>query len=1546
MYILRLLDFVSRWAVRVLFYILTLIVLLAIAVYLPPVQHWLKGYLTTMLSEQSGMDVSIGRVQLSFPLDLRLDQMKALSRGTEPDAQRGDTIVAAEALLLDVKLLPLFEGVIDLKGFELRQADVNTMSYVSDTHIEGHFNVLAIDKPAVCDLLATKQVDVNKVRFKDADFKVILSDTAAVDTMPSEPLEWKINVNKLDVQNTRAYIQMPGDSMRIQADVGQLMADSAFVDLAESVYRVKRGSISASDIAYDLPYIKPTKGFDTNHLAVGKLETEFTDFSYTADGIDLNLKQLALNEKSGLVVNALRGDIHYDSTRVDLSNGYLLTPHSRFDFMVHMPFAALDKYAVDRIQFRLNGQLGRGDVMLFARDALGDFAKSYPDKPLRINMAAEGTLDNVNISYCTISLPGNIDVQVSGSAFQISNALRRHGNLHYMVGINNIDFIKGFLPKDLTAAITIPRDLKLGGDLRFEGSRFALTKNTLYCGKGSLSFDGTFSASNLAYNGRLIARQFPLQAFLPRMGLSPLTADININGHGTDFLHAGTSAKLKANIHSFDYDGISLGGMLFTADLTGNKAVGTLHADNHWLHADLSFTAEQLRDEIRASAQGEIYDMALNMGIPSKADAEQPSVLDSMRLMTQFCVEGFSRSRPEAMGAKGDIYTLNLVTPTRGYPGSPMSFAVGTSDDSTHVMLQSGDMTALIKSTDHVNKLISGLADFATHFVEQLTSAQLNQDSLRQFLPNLDLHIEAGIANPLQQLANANGYLFDNLYADIHTNDADGVAADIDIVNFKTGALLLEHSGINIAQRDGGIKLNAQVQNTNKKNPNRFKATLDGEILSDGFSVLARFVDEHNREGLHFGTRATLDGQGGVSFKLIPEVSTIAFRKFKVNADNYVAVDSAGFISGNIDLLADDKTHLSLFSVANDNAKQDVTLSIQHLNLYDVSQVVPGMPMIEGLLSGDIHLIKSGDSFTAAGAIETNKLVYEGIQIGDFGSELFYIPDGDNHYLTAQIFSDGSEVATLEGSYLDQQGGVLDATLSLTKLPCTMLNPFLGDGEVLALKGMLDGEIQVSGSTDELQLSGKLTPDSIHAYSELYGLDLRMENKDILIDNNKILFHNIGFYSTNSNPLTVNGSVDLGDFSNMVIDFAIKANNFELINTHKTKTSLLYGKVYVDVDATLSSLKSNSSLLILKGNVGVLGNTNVTYVMKDSPLQAEDQFEGLVEFEDFNNPEAEDDDEPSSTSGIYMDLGIDVNRAAHLHCELSDDGKSYVDCFGGGNIATRIFPSGDMTVTGRFDIASGEMKYMLPFIPLRTFKFTGTNYILFTGDVANPTLNITAVETTKASVTNEGGASRMVQFNVGVAITKQLSNMGLEFIIDAPEDLEVQNELAVMNAETKSRTAISMLATGLYLSQTNKTGFKANNALNAFLENEIQNIAGKALQTIDISVGVEGNTSASGNTQTDYSFQFSKKLWGDRVTFVLGGKVTTGTMDDNQSQSFIDNVSIEYRLDNDNTRYIRVFYDNDTRDPLEGSYSSAGAGYVWRRKTDNLGDLFIFKRKK
>ena len=65
-----------------------------------------------------------------------------------------------------------------------------------------------------------------------------------------------------------------------------------------------------------------------------------------------------------------------------------------------------------------------------------------------------------------------------------------------------------------------------------------------------------------------------------------------------------------------------------------------------------------------------------------------------------------------------------------------------------------------------------------------------------------------------------------------------------------------------------------------------------------------------------------------------------------------------------------------------------------------------------------------------------------------------------------------------------------------------------------------------------------------------------------------------------------------------------------------------------------------------------------------------------------------------------------------------------------------------------------------------------------------------------------------------------------------------------------------------------------------------------------------------------------------------------------EKQSFIDNISLEYRLDNSGTRYVKLFHNKNYQSLLEGEIIETGVGVVLRKKMRRLGELFIFKSNK
>ena len=182
--------------------------------------------------------------------------------------------------------------------------------------------------------------------------------------------------------------------------------------------------------------------------------------------------------------------------------------------------------------------------------------------------------------------------------------------------------------------------------------------------------------------------------------------------------------------------------------------------------------------------------------------------------------------------------------------------------------------------------------------------------------------------------------------------------------------------------------------------------------------------------------------------------------------------------------------------------------------------------------------------------------------------------------------------------------------------------------------------------------------------------------------------------------------------------------------------------------------------------------------------------------------------------------------------------------------------------------------------------------------------------------------------------------MGLEFTLDAPEDLMLHNELQTMSAEQRGKLAVTMLTTGMYLADGNTETFSMNNALSSFLNSEINQITGNALRSVDLSVGMSNTTDATGTTHTDYSFKFAKRFWNNRLKITVGGKTSTGDEVQSQNKSFFDNVMFEYRLDDTANKYLSLFYNNSTYDWLDGYTQEYGAGFIWKKTLQNFNDLF------
>ena len=571
-------------------------------------------------------------------------------------------------------------------------------------------------------------------------------------------------------------------------------------------------------------------------------------------------------------------------------------------------------------------------------------------------------------------------------------------------------------------------------------------------------------------------------------------------------------------------------------------------------------------------------------------------------------------------------------------------------------------------------------------------------------------------------------------------------------------------------------------------------------------------------------------------------------------------------------------------------------------------------------------------------------MAYNGVRLGDIGLNGVYFPNADgSHYVDGIVTLDEQEILLVNGKYHEDKGkGKMDGEASFQRVPFAFLNAFMPDGP-FALSGYAWGDFTVSGYTENPVLNGELKTESLHINADSYNVNLQIPDHTITVKNSRINLNRIEAYAAGKTPLVLDGNIDFSDLDRVQLDMNVRADDYQLINAPKRQGSLAYGKVFVNLGGrlwgTLSDLK-------MRGKLDVLGSTDVSCVLSDTPLTVDDQLADIVTFVDFNDTIPAEVVDVKRQS-IDMQMNINIAETAQIHCFLSDMGNDYIDLQGGGEMTLTYDMQNDMQLWGRYTIGKGTMRYSLMAIPLNDFQIAQGSYVEFQGNVMNPRLNINASERVRSTVT-ENSVPRNVAFDVGLAISRTLDDMGLEFTLEAPEDMSVQNQLTAMTQEERGRVAVTMLVTGMYVTDDAETngGYNYANTLNAYLQSAINEIAGKALSTVDVNFGIQSGTSEAGTNTTDYSFSFAKRFWGNRISVIVGGKVSTGRDAVNTGETIIDNVAIEYRLDKSASRYVNLFYDRNYESLLEGQVTKMGGGIVLRKKADRLGELFIFRNRK
>ncbi|MBQ2778896.1 MAG: translocation/assembly module TamB domain-containing protein [Bacteroidaceae bacterium] len=1493
------------------------------ALYIPAVQKMAVEKVCRWVGENSEYQMSIGAFHLQFPLTATIDSFLIKKDSA--------TILEGRQIKADIHPAALLRGAVEVNYITIDHTQIDTRDLIQSTHIKGSIGNFRVTARSIHP--SRKSIGLRRVYLADSNFDVTLSPTKEDEDSTKNNNDWIITLRKGVINNVGVNITIPDDTIAISTKIGQFKIADATADLGSEKFGVQTLTLKHSSAQYNRG-TQPDSIAPLDHLWATDIGLSAGPLSYCPTGASALIKEFTLTQKDGFKVKQLSLLAEADEKSLRLDRLSLTTANgTTLGAKAIIPQELLKGLKGGRASATAKLHIEKPDLRRLVSSSLYKSIDFLPDSMLDASINLSGNLQQLSIDTLSATVPLLSRIGARGTINNIDKGKALSAQIKFDGQIADVAHL---IKKGATADTLAPQTLTLRGNSTYEHSVCSLALRAL-TGEGRAALRASYNIKEKSYSARTRLRGINLTKILPEVPLHQLTLSLKAEGRGLDPFDQSTRYNYDLQIDTLRYDTIALHKLHFTAKQM--NGLSSIMLASHDPNLALQITAATHLDStlITNSSHIELDNALLDKIGLTAAPLEASMTLD---------IEASTNMRQSHnLTIKGDGF--RLVTPKKTFTPAPLHFEASTAPDTSYVNINTGDLKIKGTMASGYTALGEALKSIERLYSEARTSRHTLYyiDDYEKELPSFSLSIDCGQQNIASNFLRYNNIDFNSAKLDLKLNDRKEINGRGGIYGFKSESMQLDTVQFSLRQDSNLIRYFAGLR-TRSLDPGqkklKFYSALYGNIKKDSLTTNYIFRDNNERVGARLKLFTHLSPRN-MRLHFDPD-AIILGHTFRFNPDNYFSVGKDYAIRSNIELKDSIGSGVRLLSNNDSTQLRDLSAELFNVDLKLLTALLPFAPDISGTLNADIHYRDDDGQMLVGSDIQLSDIIYEGTPMGDGTAELAYLPKGKKqHYIDLTLHHNKNEVLNIYGDYFgDSISPTIDGEAVLSHFPLQLSDAFLKESG-LSLGGYIDGNIKLKGKIESPVSNGEIHFDSVSAEAPIFGAKLHLKDDRVAVKNNKLTFKNFDIYAHSATPFNINGTIDIKNLLNPEFNLIMRATDYQIVNAKRKKGNMLYGNMSLDFN---SQLRGPLDALQINGSATLLGSSDITYVMQDTPLATESELDGLVKFVNFADTTQINESEPPGVDfgNLTMNITLNIEEGARINADFDENRSSYIELQGGGNLNLTYTGEAGINLTGRYTLSDGQLKYTLPIIPLKTFNISDGSYINWTGDIWNPTVNITALERMTSSVTMDDGVSQAVAFDVGVVLTNTLDNMGLSFTLSAPENAAVQNELNAVDKETLNKYAVTMLITGAYLGSSG--GITVSNALSSFLDARINDIAGNAMKSVDINVGItDVDNNQTGDTYKNYSFSFAKRFWNDRLTIVIGGEVNSGNNTE-RSNSFINNVSLEWKISREGNRYIRIFYDKNYESILEGEITETGVGYVYKRKLDKLTELFIFGKRK
>lgn len=776
---------------------------------------------------------------------------------------------------------------------------------------------------------------------------------------------------------------------------------------------------------------------------------------------------------------------------------------------------------------------------------------------------------------------------------------------------------------------------------------------------------------------------------------------------------------------------------------------------------------------------------------------------------------------------------------------------------------------------------------------------------------------------------------------------------------------------------DYALGLRQVRQDTTLTIPN---PSLSGSVQNNEIGTRLRIAETDSAERLNLaGALRVLGGGNAYAFRFDPKLM-LDQKQWDTPADNELRyTTSTGAVFARNVSFARNQRRLSLQTLA--GAQYPLQVSMENLEINALGRAAGFQDsLIAGTLNGRAVAYSLGQpqqAFTANARLAG--FAYNKALIGDVALEATN-PEANRYNVDARLTNQQGMDVRAVGYYLAVPPDPIQFDVQVNRLDLKIIEPF-SLGQLQQMAGGVGGRLAVTGNVSQPVINGTLTttPDATFTLSQL-GAPYYLASQDIDFTNQGIGFDDFVVKDSVGNEAVINGQIRTRDYvSDFRFDLEARTENFLAINSSQRENPLFWGKLLVDSD---SRITGTLDLPVVRTKARVADGSNLSVGLPtDDPVKVE--RDGIVEFVDKSAPldtmlaRQLALDTAQTTAGYDIQATITITENTPFTFVVDEVSGDNLRVQANGTLNTAIDPVGNITLTGRLDVAKGKYQMSLYELASREFDIAPGSSITWSGDPYNGQANVTALYNVRAAPaelilaqagtdeTQSALARNPVPFVVDLKVRGELLKPIIGFDVRLPEDARtdlrapIENRLAQLRQPSEeselNKQVFSLLVLGRFLaddpfksSSGSLVAEQLRGSASQVLTQQLNNLTGSYLSNLGVELGVNSYadfSSGQEQTRTDLNVAVRRQLLNNRLTVRLGTDVPLGG--GNQASSgqgagvsaFAGDISIEYNVLANGRIRLRAFRNNSYSD-IDGQFVRNGASLVFQRDYQNLADLF------